>query len=89
MMPLPALNDAVDGTKEPDIVGKLLRPVGCRRQQRPDDAVLVLHQLLAVEILMQDEKDQSYMKVSFDTQQCTQNLMQVHFADNSPLPRRG
>ena len=52
--------------EEPDVVGKLLRPVGCRRQQRPDDVVLVLHQLPAVEILMEDDnyellKDESFI----------------------------
>ena len=55
MKSLHTLNDAVDGMEEPDVVGELLRPVGRRRQQRPDDVVLVLHQRFAVEILMEDD----------------------------------
>ena len=53
------LNDAVDGAEEADLVGKLSRPVGRRGEDRPDDVVLLLHQLFAVEVLQGEEREES------------------------------
>ena len=51
------MNDAVNGTEEADVIGKLLRLIGCLAQDIPDDSVLILHQLLAVEVLLREEEN--------------------------------
>ena len=50
------LNDAVDGTEEAYVVGKCLRLISYVVQDVPDNIVLILHQLLAVEVLIREEE---------------------------------
>ena len=50
------VNEAVDGLEESDVVGELLGVAGRRAQHGADDVVLLLHQLLAVELLLREGK---------------------------------